>query len=373
MGYIVTGYSSRHDKRKKHVLPLHQYAASSMNLQRHVDLFEAPVFYKRALSGGNKLAKIHAKKLRHHRKLSLQDLPIEIIQHIFIFTKGEPSMVTLNWFFYSCLRPSFLLLSKIMWERYLFDPLEFGVENIKANPGNIVIPTLFEHKTFFKLLLDHHHILLQSISHFLPRKHYQDMQDGDFDASKELDLCSMSTGNAEKEDFPMNFYYDMQIFLTHKECVKSVGNHFALKNPYNVISPFMEWFFQSVEIRGAGIASKLTFDLFLESIDLILYVSGSTTQKFTSIEPLSTLVFLLYFTYDNVLQTPNFEVFFQNRSRLRFMEEFIIKYYYDPSSAESELLSDTTVWDLLRRVSDLRLIDLVVECGGRPQYGVMFS
>lgn len=355
MGYIVTGYPSRHDKRKKHVLPLHQYTASSINLQHHVNLLEASVLPKRSISQDSKLSRSQTKKLRHRQKLTLQDLPIEVIQHIFILSKGEPSMFTLNRFFYSCLRPSFSLLSKIMWEKYLFDPLKFGVNNIKANSGNIVIPTLFEHDTFFQLLLNHHHILLKEISHFLPSKYYQDMQNGEFDTSKELDLCSMSMENTEKEDFPKIFYKNTRIFLTHRECVKSIGNHFILKKPYDVISPFIEWFFQGIEKQGANTSSKFTVNFLFESIDLILCVSESVTKKLTSIEPLSTMIFLLYFTYVDVVKTLNFERFFQNTSRLQFIEKFILKYYYDPSLVENELLSDTNIWDLLRRVSDLKL------------------
>ncbi|AJU88733.1 AHL_G0011130.mRNA.1.CDS.1 [Saccharomyces cerevisiae] len=373
MGYIFTGYSSRHDKRKKHVLPLHQYALSSINLQHHVHLFDTAILSKRPILEEDRPTRFQTKKPRHRKKLTLQDLPIEIIQHIFIFTKGEPSMVALNKFFYSCLRPSFSLLSRIMWEKYLFDPLEFDVDNIKANAGNIVIPTLFEHETFFKLLLDHHIVLLKSISHFLPRKHYQDMQNGDFDTSKELDLCSINTEDTKKEDFPKNFYNNMHIFLTRRECVKSLGNHFTLKNPYDVISPFIEWFFQGIDMQGTDLSPKFTFVSLFESIDLILYVSGSTVQKLASIEPLTTVIFLLYFTYADSLGSLNFEFFLQNRSRLQLIEKFILKYYYNPSLTENELLSDSTIWDLLRRVSDLKLIDLVVKCGGRPQYGVMFA
>ena len=373
MGYILTGYSSRHDKRKKHALPLHRYASSSINLQHHVHLLETRVSSKRPISEDQRTIRLPAKKLRHHQKLTLQDLPVEIIQHIFVFTKDEPSMVTLNRFFYSCLKPSFSLLSKIMWEKYLFDPLEFGVSNIKAYSRNIVIPTLFEHETFFRLLLDHHPILLKNISHFLPRKHYQDMQNGDFDTSKELDLCSMNTEDTSKEDFPKNFYNNMHIFLTRRECVKSLGNHFTLKNPYDVISPFIEWFFQGIDMQGTDLSPKFTFVSLFESIDLILYVSGSTVQKLASIEPLTTVIFLLYFTYADSLGSLNFEFFLQNRSRLQLIEKFILKYYYNPSLTENELLSDNTIWDLLRRVSDLKLIDLVVKCGGRPQYGVMFA
>lgn len=373
MGYIVTGYPSRHDKRKKHILPLHQFAASPLNLQRYLHLFQAPVFSKRSRSDESNHTKAQVKKLRHHRKLTLQDMPVEIIQHIFVFTKGEPAMIALNKFFYECLRPSFSLLSKIMWEKYLFNPLEFGVENIKTDSGCVVIPTLFEHETFFRLLLDHHHILLQNISHFLPKKHFRDMQNGDFDTSIELDLCSMTTEDADKEDFPRNFYNTMQIYLTHRECIRSMGNYFILRNPYDVISPFIEWVFQAIEMEGEEITSEFTVNNMFESIDLILYVSGSAGQKFTSTEPLLTVVFLLYFTHVNFLHTSNFHIFFQDRSRLQFMEEFILKYYYEPPLVEHELLSDATVWDLLRRVSDLKLIDLVVQCGGRPQYGAMFS
>lgn len=352
MGYANAGYPTKIHKRiKRH----HESKNVAIHYNKNFMNISNPNKKQKKLSGKNKKVNF----LEKHA--NIQDLPVEVIQRIFVLSEGNSSMITLSKFFNACLRPTDYLISQVFWEKYTFDPHLYGLKDYIALSGKIILPTLFNNDMFFNFFISNYNCLLNEISQFINQNIVDQFVDGEIDVEQSYDFTKLITNDV---DFPTIFYNNFSIYFTHPDVILELNRYFTIMDPWNLITSVIEWFFTSE--NQTNHYTKLSI-----ALDLILEVSNTESTKIDSPLPLCTL---LQYLYDQNIATILLPTLFGSsdisHSRREFIEEFISNFYASPEVVPH--LSDPALWKLLQEISDMQLIDLVIRFGGEAQYSLFF-
>lgn len=334
MGYAIAGYPTKKRRGQRHKVKL--------------------------LKHGND-EELSNKKRKHDNQsvsFGISELPIEIIQRIFVMS-GNAAMYQLNRFFHVSLTPSTSLLSSMVWENYVWDPLQYGIEldeegrDEDGSRSNhrvlLMLENVFSMNAIWNYLTANVEIL-DSISRFVPVNVYQDfMSEGDGG------IVVRWWGQDAPMDFPRVFYTHFEPFFYNKDFVKSLSRFFILKDPYVLLRDLIHWFYED---NGGNNDNASDFDeQFFETIELVLEVANVEEGGIYSSEPLEALLYVL---------------FVQNKSSspMQTFTKFLNLFYSGENAHEH--LSDPSLWRLLRSTSNMAVIDTVVNHGGQPHYGAFF-
>lgn len=308
MGYAIAGYPTRRRKGQRHRVKLLQHPQED----------------------------VRSIKKRRRKHGGLAELPVEIIQRIFVLSQNE-SLCLANKFFYTVLRPSGSLLGQMIWEKYIIDPSHYGLD---LGESLIMLETVFTSKIFTAYLEESAEIL-DHISRFIPVQVWQEFE-ADADGNKILSWWEQDA----PMDYPTVLRERFELLLDHPNLIRLLSQYFILKDPYNLLRDFIHWFFNSGYSEG-----------FYEAIELVLEVANVESCKIYSSEPLEALLQVLF--VDQKSAQP-----------LHVFRTFLNKFYASENAQEH--LSDPSLWQLLRSMANVQVIDIIVGYGGQPHYGAFF-
>ncbi|GAV55023.1 hypothetical protein ZYGR_0AS03460 [Zygosaccharomyces rouxii] len=330
MGYAIAGYPTRRRRGQRHKVKLLKHGHEE------------------------KLGSKRRKRDDGNASFGLGELPIEIIQRIFIMS-GNAAMYQLNKFFHAILAPSTSLLSGMVWENYVWDPLQYGIElneeqeeEEEGRNGHkvlLMLETVFNVSVIWSYLAADMETF-DSISRFIPIDVYQEfMSEGD--SGKVVQWW----GQDAPMDFPRMFYRNFEPFVYNRDFIRGLSRFFTLKDPYMHLKELIPWFYDSI------FDDDDDDDIFFETVELVLEVAKVEEGGIYSSEPLEALLYVL---------------FVQNKSN-RPVQTFtkFLNLFYSRENAQ-EHLSDPSLWQLLRSTSNMTVIDIVVNHGGQPHYGAFF-
>ncbi|CAR28616.1 ZYRO0F08096p [Zygosaccharomyces rouxii] len=331
MGYAIAGYPTRKRRGHRHKVKLLKHGKE------------------------DKLTNKRRKRDDGKVSIGMSELPVEIIQRIFIMS-GNAAMYELNKFYHTILVPSTSLLSSMVWENYVWDPLQYGIElNEEDDDDNrhdgqkvlLMLETVFNVNAFWNYLTANMEIL-DSISRFIPTAVYQDfMSEGD--SGKVVQWWEQDG----LMDFPQVFYANFELFVYNRNFIRSLSRFFILKDPYIHLNELIHWFYD----RNNNDDDDDDDELFFETVGLVLEIAKVEDGGIYSSEPLESLLDVL---------------FVQNKSNkpIQTFTKFLNLFYSRENAQEH--LSDPSLWRLLRSTSNMTVIDIVVNHGGQPHYGAFF-
>lgn len=326
MGYAIAGYPTRRRRGERHKVKLLNHGRDGGGDDENKRRKQA----KRGYAG----------------RVSVGDLPVEVIQKIFTMS-GNASMYELNKFFHLILVPSASLLSCMIWENYVWDPLESGIEldeGRQVSGGNLLmIDSVFDVQAIWDYLTVNLEIVTL-ITRFIPVVVLQDfMEDGNSDR-----IVGWWNEDAPM-DFPAVFYKRFEPFIYNRDFIRTLSRFFVLKDPYTYLKDLIRWFFTFGQDDNE--------DMLFGSIELVLAVANVENGGIYSSEPLESLLKVL---------------FVENKSvrSIQILHRFLSQFYSRENAQEH--LSDASLWRLLRSTSNMTVIDIVVNHGGQPHYGAFF-
>ncbi|SJM86263.1 uncharacterized protein ZBIST_2761 [Zygosaccharomyces bailii] len=313
MGYAIAGYPTRRRKGQRH----------------HVKLLQHPQ------------EESQKAKKRRRKHGGLAELPIEIIQRIFVLSQNE-SLCLANKFFHAVLRPSASLLGQMVWEKYIINPSHYGVD---LGGSLIMLDTVFTSRAFIAYLTENMQVL-DCITRFIPLQVWQEFQSNDDDNA----ITSWWEQDAPM-DYPAVFHARFEPYLDQAQLVKRLSRFFLLKDPYNILKDLIYWFFMEEPV------SQERLERLYEAVELVLEVANIESCKIYSSEPLETLLHVLFVEH-------------KTSQPLLVFRTFLDKFYTGENAQEH--LSDPSLWRLLRSTSNMQVIDTIVSYGGQPHYGAFF-
>lgn len=346
MGYALSGRPTREHKRRKHVPRYHH------------------IVVKRKTSNKNKQKR--AKSLNEvSRETSLQapanfqDLPVEVIQRIFIFSGNTESLPYLNRYFHHHLKPSISLLYGLLWEKFTHK-YELA-DNIACGSNDVaLIDTIFDNRLFFEFLAGNHCNILSNILVIIP----QSLARKDLDSSDTNQVIQLIRGK-RFNDFPEVFYREFNLYFERPDFVTALHDFCRLERPYVLLKDLIHWY-----VNQQKFSARLSN--FFDVVSLILTVADVEEQEMDSVVPLQALISELF------SERPNENQINDNESSLRYQKErsmelltMFLKKFYTGDNASIHL-SEAILWEDLRRISNMPLIDLIVKYGGEPQYDIFF-
>lgn len=340
MGYAIAGYRTRRLRHRK------ERNATPLFLANEGDHEIRAKSFKRE------------KRVKRSHIRNLQDFPIEIIQRIFVLSSNTESMPVLNRYFHYALRPSFLLLFGIMWEKYSFSPAQ---ENIMSSgipvSQSLITDDIFNSSLFFQFLMTNYKVIMKNVTGFMPVNLYQE-----FTSNGNPALILQWMKEAHTTEYPEIFYRRMDIYFNNQDFVLYLKKFFILHRPYFIIDSLITWFLHA-EV-------EITLEQFFQAVRFILEISGSQANQILSPVPLITLIENLYDekTFSQIeCRKHNFTERF---SRADIVRLFVENFHSEEDSTAQ--LSDPALWEALRQISDVRIIDLIVNHGGDPLYNILF-
>lgn len=352
MGYATAGYPTRRHKRRK-------YAHQHFLILEDIDDGAPRDINGKKRKGKVRRTNVVGKFRAHDRITSLQDLPVEIIQHIFVLSQNTQSMTVLNKFFYQYLKPSHSLVYELLWEKFTFDPIGKSVPGSVCPPGQVMmVDSIFSNDLFYRFLAHYHSSILDRVFAFIPNGLHEDFQ---VEHNLNDILCWLEKDVAK--DFPKVFYKNFDAFFSNKKFIIDISRYFTLLQPYTQLESLISWFFTE--------QSRFTVSELFPAINLILRIADIQTIHICSSTPITTLVEMLFVNKDttelrNILEDSDET----NWSRLDCIKHFLDEYY--SGEGAKQYLSDPALWELLRNISNMELIDVIVEYGGDPQFDVFF-
>ncbi|CCF58439.1 hypothetical protein KAFR_0E02870 [Kazachstania africana CBS 2517] len=348
MGYAMVGYPTRPHKRRRRV--------------PHQDLFR--IYYENNHLTRTKKRNI-ASTANHdnilfpltvHRKLTLQDLPTEIIQRIFVLSQEVDTMPILNRFFFHSLRVQPSLQLDMLWERHIFYPEEYNITEYVGQDGKFLLkPIFFNNLNNIAFFYNNFEFFNHKILKILSKDTFAALEDGSFDTSNEIDFNTFPSG-----DYPSIFYDNIGIFFKFEGIVELFKKYFTFENPSHLIAQIFNWLFYRQD--------RHTISQIFPILDSICSTSD------LSPDPLFEILQILFVDNSNsdsylckLLELPTHESHELLAKKLKWVESFIFRYY----SKSNESLSDPNIWHLLKKISNVNLIDLIINYGGTPQYSSM--
>lgn len=368
MGYTVIGYPSRAHKRKKHVRQCH-ILPSDDQLARHT---ASP-------SVGVQEVERPTSPLKRPR--SLQDLPVEIIQRIFVLTQDANLMRSLNTYFNHNLQLTDSLLHE-MYKTYMYDPVADGFIPRSSCPeyNSIILSTALFHNEAVMSYLERNNSLLCKVWTYLDEElidHKYSRPETKASIQRSLQLAKDGTLG----DFPRSFYKKFGRYLTLQSLMHHLSHHYVLYEPFRFMEDFFRWVFTTFTsvVKDYG-----------DILDVLntVYEIGRRfiPETYEGSSPLVTLIELLLEsdrplevqTYADklALNSKDSDSPFIEKSKLRgrvdsrvLIIEQVVQFYYTKEHIYP-CLSDYDLWSTIRRINNMKLIEVIEKYGGQPQYSL---
>lgn len=370
MGYTLIGYPSRVHKRKKHARQPRQICLSA---SRFESCDQSSVS-----RGANDELERPTKLFKTPR--SLQDLPIEVIQRIFAFTQDVGLMRSLNRFFYHHLRLTDSLLGDMFWT-YVYDPVADGLGDRFHCPRDLVMVSgeIFDNEAVLRFL-NRNDDILYKVWAFVEEEFVNHRLDESETESAILRLLDSTTGMF-RGDYPPSFYHEMGRYFTQETLLRALTRFFTLRRPHELAAKLFYWIFTSCTAYVKNYGDLFNVLRLLESMS-----EDSAAESWERAMPLETLVKVLFdsdrpvelqsYADDIVVNSldsgDNFTIGGDSRfdgpvdSKIRILEQIVQFSYTNESALDS--LSDYNLWVTLRKQSNMAVIELIEEYGGRPQF-----
>ncbi|QLG71803.1 hypothetical protein HG535_0C01520 [Zygotorulaspora mrakii] len=296
-----------------------------------------------------------------NRAKTIQDLPLEVIQRIFVLSLNMRSLPFVNKYLYYTLRPSPSLLHQLTWEKYSLDPLPQCIITNKIPDGQrLLIDDIFLNETFLEFLARHYEGLLSKVYCFIPQAvHHKFLEE------RNSDIIIRWLGAEHVMYYPGVFSQNMELFFTKKDFIFYLRRFFTLSDPYFTIKALIQWFLRE--------QLEYNFEGFFSTVEFILDLQEQPSRELLSPIPLISLLECLHGpnNFDKLVskllesRNPLSKTF----TRVSCVKLFIEKFHSDVDSKKE--LSDPLVWKTLGAISDVQIIDLIIESGGNPQYDMI--
>lgn len=365
MGYVIAGYPTRRNKRQPVVEPKICYGSEQRSLQQA----------KTSVRQSKK------RKVGLKRHLTIQDLPLEIIQKIFVYAGSHNSMPLLNRFFHLCLRPTSFLINSYIWENFLWD-LNESLRNETRARVHVLTSDVFDNRLLIDYL-NRNHRFLNVVSNIVNTESLptllQERQDKFY--KDELDSINESHLKVARHeqlgkpinDFPSSFYNHPNIFFhndisqhppVYNQFLLKLHAHFSIKEPILLCDRIFNWFFWQ--------SHSYNINHLFHAINLVLHISLLPNSRLDNVDPLNHLLKNLYLEVSpdisNLLLLDGDEDDAQlNERKARIVEKFIRKFYKDSQNC----LSQDDLWQILSQTGERALMELVMRHGGRPGFSVV--
>ncbi|CCH57962.1 hypothetical protein TBLA_0A01620 [Henningerozyma blattae CBS 6284] len=336
MGYVTVGYPS---KNKKHRL--------NFNHELH------PIYYNndhaQKLIRKSKLLKLDYTRSRPKKQIddpivpieikppvTINGLPNELIQRIFIFSNGHSSMCLLNKRYNSILQPSTHLIRQIIISNYLSHqsiPITNGkaADDEEEEEGDDGKDKQIEYEDKIILSLDifHKEILFKYIT-----------SESGYEWLKRYNFIIQ----AEKYPiaYPPLFYKYIEVF-TNTQLMKSFKKKFVISNIIEFIEIFTDWYLQN----GGTQTSQLNLKKYFKTIDRYIY-SKIPNDNNDDLEEIEQLFIEGLLNSNKTLNSNKFYVLF---------DKFIGKYGINH-------VNKKWLWDHVVKHRDSNLIHIIEKYGG---------
>ncbi|KAI8383905.1 uncharacterized protein CGFF_03833 [Nakaseomyces glabratus] len=318
---------------------------------------------------------------RHRRKMTLEDLPVEVIRRIFVHTCGEPAMTMVNKHFHRSLETSNILLEKVFWERYTWED-ERHILVTEQSDGNhellrtqqfLVNRSLFKNMIMVNYMLHNYESLERKIAYFVDDHMMEYLQENELLDVKEIRDMHMRFSHREKflandidtidepyatetkqqigyrTDFPPIFYSQYKLYFEKHaiHSMKKMRKHFYIKRPYDLITSIIPWFFQIDDYHS-------NWKSLIKAVRTIMCLSNNDITLKDEIamnSPLPLVYLITEITHASELE----------KRDLKRIKQFITKFYKD-----QEMLSNPELWSHIRDTANKDLTALIISMGGQP-------
>ena len=368
MGFATIGYPTRHHKRRR--LPDHDdrpiyYHNHKKRTVPKQNKERTPDYLSQSNDINNGITSSVSQNGIRPKNITLQDLPYEIIQRIFVLVKDTTCMPKLNKFFYTCLRPTEYLVRKAMIERYFFDPKRYGIERCLQDNGYLINPEIFSNKLFTQYLLRNLKSLPLPIDLFAPRSLIPYLHDDNLPQDFVFDIGQLSKGEF---DLPTYFYHNFDCYCHKPSLLQTMCKYFTVSNIPLILENFLEW--ALTEGSHYGITNIIEV---LEAIWVLL----SSRNIFVNTQHLMiiTLHRLYDKTDDNSIRYWK-DLFHDSEEIIddqkeRFVEYIVRAFYRRNDDSGTKLLSGTDIWNILMGISNMKLIGIFTKYGVYPEMSMI--
>ncbi|CUS24406.1 LAQU0S16e00980g1_1 [Lachancea quebecensis] len=363
MGYVTAGYPSRPHKR--------------------VEKQEKRIYYDRKRLRINEIDERRDLQLRDRQRgpASLQLLPADVLERIFVLAGRGNSMPVLNRYFQRCLRPTRYLMGRFLLENYTHD---LNALLPRGSPALLVLlDATFCNGTLLQFLnenpqfLDHVHdvVVPADQADELSRERRVMLEQGRLDDITALNwqVEMHPESNKPLREFPAAFYQRPALFfeneiskrpVTYNQLFLRLQSTYAIQQPAWVCDLLIEWFFLENE----------SFDInhLFHAVNLVLHLSVNDRPRFEDVSPLTKFITYMYLDVtDRLLQLllcENLEdVGLICERKAKIVDKFIRKFY----RGSVDLLSSDELWKTVHEVRDRRLVESISNYGGKPSFNIV--
>ena len=368
MGFATIGYPTRHHKRRR--LPDHDDRPIYYhNHKKQIRSKRSKVVTSEELVednyNNNTNSNIATQSRIRRKNITLQDLPYEVIQRIFVLAKDTTCMPKLNKFFYTCLRPTEYLIRKVIIERYFFDPKRYGIERCLQDNGYLINPEIFDNKLFAQYLLTNLTSLPLPIDLFAPRNLISYLYDDDLPEDFIFDIAQLGKGEF---DLPTYFYHNFDCYCYNPALLQIMCKYFTVSNIPLILENFLEW--ALTEGTHYGVTKIIEV---LEGIWVLL------NSRNIIINTQHLMIITLHRLYDKTDKNSarHLEDLFHDSNETmddqkeHFVEYIIRAFYRRNDDSGTKLLSGTEIWNILMEISNMKLINVFTKYGVYPEMSMI--
>ncbi|CAB4255049.1 similar to Saccharomyces cerevisiae YDR249C Putative protein of unknown function [Maudiozyma barnettii] len=366
MGFATVGYPTRHHKRRR--LPDHQdcpiYYHNHHKNVRTKRTRKIPNEY--SLKNIDDTSTIPQIKRQSKKRITIQDLPCEIVQKIFILANDTTTMPQLSKFFYNCLRPTDYLIQKIFIERYFFSPKKYGIERCLQDDGYLVNPEIFNNTLFAGYFLTHMSSLKVPIDLFAPRSLVPYLHDENLPDDFIFDIGRLGKGEF---DLPIYFYHNFDVYCNNPSILQTLSKYFTISNVPLILENFLDWSLSD------GVHYNVS-----TIIEVLICIGSFLNSRNISINSQHLMVITLHRLYNYDMSDPvhHWQKLFNssdqeeiNKYKQEFVHQIIQLFYGTTNKNGTKLLSGNEIWQILVGLSNMKLIGVFTKYGVYPEISVI--
>ncbi|CCE65484.1 hypothetical protein TPHA_0L01270 [Tetrapisispora phaffii CBS 4417] len=354
MGFIQAGVpSTRHKRERK--LSYSKPVFSNVNGYVTIKKLKLPK------PKTDPQGKVHLKLPTHSKVSTLGELPPEILQHIFVLVgnDGYYSMVYLNSYFHRVLKPTPHLIGLYFMQNYM------KTVHLEDHRYLIVNANMYKNNLLFRFFLRHVFMkFMNSIHGFVSETDYTNNV-------IEEPHTKLNINNMVIKDYGVFFDFPLEL--------AALSRFITIGNIDTCISDIINWHFEKFDFTKLS-TDKITKEniRLMYSIKILLQLKGGVDAhaSIDSPDPLVVMMNLLQTQFNlKIRQYTDEQTLKKKKSKLlrkmrKIIEPFIAEFYSHIDSKTH--LSHPELWNLLHRIADIALIDLVTDLGGNPQYDLFF-
>ncbi|EDO18163.1 hypothetical protein Kpol_1031p70 [Vanderwaltozyma polyspora DSM 70294] len=346
MGFVAVGYPSRTNKRMKRIKDSNKKICTYNNNITEKNSNSSKQNAKRQKIENTEKVEM---KIRYD---GFNDLPPEIIEQIFVYSRIGNDFLTLNSYISSCIKPSFSLFKSIIWARYII--------STNDSEKNLIISTnLFNNSRLSEFFIENLDIYLPKIKNFAYPEPFENIKSGNITDYPD---------HEEKIFFTDSVIKNFRLLNNHGSSFPPLLSFFKIQNPSDVLVSLIEWYFQE--------SHNYSIDEFFSTLQVIWNIEENNVE---SVEPLLTIIRLLFTDgriQNNLISilTGNSDYFKSSsheQMKLALIERYIIE-FHSSSDMVTAHLSDSYIWNLLNEISNIKLIDLFTKHGATPAFDQFF-